>query len=92
MSCHGINQGVMGTVVRRWEEAGRPDWSLEITIEEVKRTDAELYRDGLGKIRHRRLRQHIEHGDEEYVRRWILGCHFCWLNPRNPPCPICGQA
>jgi len=26
----------MGTVVQRWEEARRPDWSLERTIKEVK--------------------------------------------------------
>ena len=91
MSCHGVSQGIMGTVVQKWEEAGRPDWTIERTIDEVKRVDAQLSRDGLGKVRHRALREHIHQGDEEYIRLWTLGCHFCWINPRNPPCPICGR-
>lgn len=91
MTCHGISQGIMGTIVRRWEESGRPHWSLERTIEEVRRADAQLYRDGLGKTGHRRLREQIQQGDEGYVRSWTLGCHFCWVNPRNPPCPVCGK-
>jgi len=82
MSCHNVSQGIMGRVVYHWGKAGRPEWSLERTVEEVKQADAQLYRDGLGKVRHRKLRQHIEQGDEEYIRLWILGCHFCWINPR----------
>jgi len=92
LSCHGVTQGIMGFVVRRWEDSVRPDWSLEKTIEEVKLADAQLTRDGLGKVRHRALRQHIVQGDEKYVRLWTLGCHFCWINPRNPPCLVCGRS
>ena len=59
MSCHGVSQGIMGTVVQKWEEAGRPDWTIERTVDEVKCADAKLSWDGLGKVRHRKLRQHI---------------------------------
>lgn len=90
MSRHNVSEGIMGTVVQLWEKSGKPDWTLGRTIEEVKRADAQLTRDGLGKIQ-RKLRQHIEQGDEQYIRQWVLGCHFCWINPRNPPCPICGR-
>lgn len=91
MSCHNIKEGIMGAVVQLWEKSGMPNWTLERTIEEVKRADARLSRDGLGKVRHRKLREHILKGDEEYVKQWTLGCHFCWINPRNHPCPICGR-
>ncbi len=91
MSCHIVSQGIMGIVVQRWEGAGRPDWTIGRTVNEVRRADAQLGRDGLGKVRHRALREHILQGDGAYVRQWTLGCHFCWINPRNPPCPICGR-
>ncbi len=65
MSCHGVTQGIMGLVVRRWEDSGKPVWSLEKTIEEVKLADSLLTRDGLGKVKHRALRQHIVQGDED---------------------------
>jgi hypothetical protein len=91
MSCHTMTQGIMGNVVKRWEKEGRPPWTLEETIEIIEEVDAQLDQDGLGKSRNRKLHQHIEDGDKVYIKKWVLGCHFCWINPRNPPCPVCGM-
>ncbi len=70
MTCHDITEGISGMVIRRWEEAGQPDWTLEHTMREVKLADSELERDGLGKVNKRVLRAAIQRGDEIYVETW----------------------
>jgi len=71
---------VRGGVFGAWEGDDRPNWDLNRTIEACESADANLDRQGLNsapKFREARLRR-----DTRYIRTWVLGCHFSWLNPR----------
>jgi hypothetical protein len=68
-------------VTKRWKAAGRPQWSYldtERVCLEVNRYFAEL-----GKNPAPRFREEIERKDYSYIRTWVMGCHFGWLNPRR---------
>jgi len=30
----------------------------------------------------KRFRKEVENNNQEYIRQWVMGCHFDWLNPR----------
>lgn len=90
MNWHSSNQSISGSLVRRWEEAGRPHWTMEETIEELKIVNAETEYDGMGKKRERALSSYILTNNEQRIRYWIRVYHFCWINPDPSPCPVCG--
>ncbi|MFH1716552.1 MAG: hypothetical protein ABIF19_04310 [Planctomycetota bacterium] len=72
-----------GRVVERWKKAECPLWNYlktrDICLEEDRRLNEEERNPAP------KFRKFVEMEDESNIRRWILGCHFPWLNPRKNP-------
>ena len=69
-----------GEVIKRWKAAGCPQWDYETTKNvclEVNR-----YLERIGQNPAPRFREEINKKNKTYIRQWVLGCHFSWLNPR----------
>ena len=71
---------IRGRVVSEWCEGDSPNWDYERTRKECLSADA--YFHSRGENPAPKFRQGIERQDERYIRVWIMGCHFEWLNPR----------
>jgi hypothetical protein len=69
-----------GAVAHRWEEEGRPNWDIDGTIRVCEEED-EVFRQA-GENPAPRFREARNREDITYVRTWVYGCHFPWLNPR----------
>jgi hypothetical protein len=72
--------GLRGEVTTRWKTARCPQWDYEMTKNvclEVNRYFAKSKRNPAP-----RFREEIEKGNDVYVKQWVMGCHFDWLNPR----------
>ena len=69
-----------GRVVTEWENAGKPNWGRRETVGICLLVSAELKAEGLNPAS--KFRKAIKLNDLRYVRSWVLGCHFPWLNPR----------
>jgi len=69
-----------GRVVLRWEEAGKQNWSLEKTIDMCIEVEAELQKAGFNHTP--KFSSKIKGNDQRYIRNWVQGCHFKWINPR----------
>jgi hypothetical protein len=69
-----------GRVEGKWRAADRPSWTYAETRDACLDADRELAGSGLNPAR--RLREEVSLGNEEYVKQWVYGCHFEWLNPR----------
>ena len=69
-----------GEVTKRWEAAGCRRWDYETTRSECLEVNNDFAE--MGENPTPRFREEIEKKNESYIRRWILGCHFNWLNPR----------
>jgi hypothetical protein len=52
----------------------------QLTVTVCTETDAELEAEGLDPAPH--FRQARKTNNRQYIRAWVLGCHFPWLNPR----------
>ena len=70
-----------GRVVSRWRSGGSGNWDYERTRLECLKADACLRSRGENPAP--RFREEIERHNEPYIRQWIMGCHFEWLNPRS---------
>jgi len=70
-----------GLVIQKWNEAGEPAWDYSDTRTACLEANEELQTRGLNPAR--KFREKIEVGDDEYLERWVMGCHFDWLNPRS---------
>ncbi len=69
-----------GEVIKRWRAEGRPSWDYDTTKRvclEVDRYLAEVGKDPAS-----RFREEIKKKNAIYIRQWVMGCHFDWLNPR----------
>jgi hypothetical protein len=69
-----------GRVIRRWEEVGKKDWSLEKTIGICIEVEGELAKAGLNRTP--KFSHKIRENEQGYIRNWVQGCHFEWINPR----------
>ena len=69
-----------GLVEEKWRAAGRPTWSYAETRDACVEADGELA--GLGLNPAGRFREEVSLSNEEYIKQWVYGCHFEWLNPR----------
>ncbi|MBW8038707.1 MAG: hypothetical protein FVQ85_01765 [Planctomycetes bacterium] len=69
-----------GRVILRWEKAGKPDWSLEKTISICIEVERELKKVGLHRTP--QFSRNIMENNKRYIRNWVQGCHFEWINPR----------
>ena len=71
-----------GEMRKRWADAGRPCWNYEATERECLAVNSSLQQ-----IKYNpapRFREAVIAGNSSYIKRWIFGCHFDWLNPRIP--------
>ena len=69
-----------GRVIADWEDAGQPNWGIRETIGICMFVDVELRAERLNPTP--KFRKAIKSNNLKYVRTWVLGCHFSWLNPR----------
>ncbi|MBL7106752.1 MAG: hypothetical protein ISS77_03995 [Phycisphaerae bacterium] len=67
-------------VIVEWENAGKPNWGKKETIGMCLFVDAELKAEKL--VPSPKFCKAIESNNLKYVKTWVLGCHFSWLNPR----------
>ena len=74
------DNSLRGAVIRRWEEEDQPDWNLEDTIRVSEEADDVFLQSGENPAP--KFRQERNVGNTTYVRTWVYGCHFTWLNPR----------
>lgn len=70
-----------GAVTRRWEREGSPNWDIDGTIRICVEED-EVFRQA-GRNPAPAFREEREKGNKAYVRVYVYGCHFPWLNPRR---------
>jgi hypothetical protein len=71
---------LLGLVISKWEEAGRPRWDLARTMRETEMADEQLESQGSDPAPAFRAKRRA--GDHAYEQKWVWGCHFPWLNPR----------
>ena len=68
------------SVILRCGRVGKPNWSLKKTINVCIEESNKF------EIKDRnpapKFHKAIMSNDVSYIRRWVLGCHFFWLNPR----------
>jgi len=69
-----------GEVTKRWKTAGCPRWNYETTKNVCLEVDR--YFTELGQNPAPRFHEEIGKKNKIYIRQWILGCHFEWLNSR----------
>ena len=72
--------GFRGEVIARWVGAGHPRWDYDAT--ERACLEVDRYLSELGENPAPCFHGAIARGDKVYIRRWVMGCHFDWLNPR----------
>jgi len=68
---------VRGEIRRRWEKAGKPNWSLDRTIGICKVIDEILEDRGICSAPS--FREKRKAGNEEYVESWVKGLKLCWI-------------
>ena len=69
-----------GRVILLWEKERKHNWNLEKTTEVCFEEDDKLEKEKLNPAS--QFRKAIKADDRTYIQRWVLGCHFEWLNPR----------
>jgi hypothetical protein len=69
-----------GRVILRWEKAGKPDWNLEKTISICIEVEKELKKKGLDRTP--QFSRNLKENYKRYIKNWVQGCHFEWINPR----------
>ena len=69
-----------GRVILRWKEAGKKDWGHQKTIDVCIEVEGELTEAGLNRTP--KFSRKIRENDLGYIRNWVQGCHFDWINPR----------
>jgi len=74
------DSSLRGIVILRWEKAGKPNWSLKKTIDTCIEIEGELKRTGLNRTPQFSCK--IRENNKKYIRNWVQGCHFNWMNPR----------
>ncbi len=74
------NKKLRGRVIAEWEDAGKPNWGIRETTGMCLLANAELKAEKLNPVQE--FRKAIESSNLKYVKTWVLGCHFSWLNPR----------
>jgi hypothetical protein len=67
-------------VVEKHDRIGKFEWDIRETMEVCIDIDNQLESEGHNPAK--KFRKAIKRNDEKYIRTWVLGCHFDWLNPR----------
>jgi len=61
-------------IVKQWENANRPQWTLAQTVEVAIECDKHITPTPAPKFRQAR-----QQNDAKYLKRWVQGCRFSWL-------------
>jgi hypothetical protein len=71
-------------VILAWKSADKPGWSIQKTQEVCIHIDREFEDAGLCPAPkfHEAVKSNRDIERDRYIRTWVLGCHFPWLNPR----------
>ena len=64
-----------------WNRAGKPKWDYERTLKACLVADNNLRCNEKNPAK--RFREEIDNKNSVYLRQWVMGCHFEWLNPRK---------
>jgi len=72
--------GLRDEVIKWWKLTGRQSWDYKITKNVCLEVNSYLAK--LGQNPTPRFREEIEKRNNSYIRQWVMGCHFDWLNPR----------
>jgi len=72
---------VRGGVIEKWQRSSQPGWDVYETIDACIDIDTRLEKQGLEPAV--QFRKAVKNDDKKYIRTWVLGCHFSWLNPRE---------
>jgi len=67
-------------VIALWKKNGSKKWGYERTLKAC--IDADQFFKSKNKNPAKKFREKLESNDEVYLRQWVMGCHFVWLNPR----------
>ena len=67
-------------VIELWKKAGSPNWDYEETLDACIETD--VFFKIIYENPAKRFREENDNNNETYVRQWVMGCHFEWLNPK----------
>jgi hypothetical protein len=67
-------------VIELWKESGSPKWSFDDTLAACVETNKFFKTNNKNPAK--AFRKAIDENNATYVRQWIMGCHFEWLNPR----------
>ena len=67
-------------VEETWRQSGRPHWDKERTVRAAEDADDAYSSQRMNPTP--AFRTYRQSGDRANVNRWVLGCHFEWLNPR----------
>jgi hypothetical protein len=59
---------------------GKPGWKLEQTTEICIKVNNDFETKDCNPAQ--KFREAIKLNDRSYVKTWVQGCHFPWLNPR----------
>jgi hypothetical protein len=68
---------IRGEVINRWLASGNPRWDYENTRRVCLEVELNFRLQGL--IPAVRLSEEIQNRNNSYVRQWIGGCKFPWL-------------
>jgi len=71
---------IRGRVISTWKSAGKPDWSMQKTQSVCIKIDGEF--EDARFCPAPRFRDAIKSNKGPYLRNWVGGCHFPWINPR----------
>jgi hypothetical protein len=75
-----MKDSIRGTVISKWQNAGRPIWDVHKTLKVCVEADRNF--ETTGRSPAPKFHKAINTGDDKYLITWTFGCHFPWLNPR----------
>ena len=76
-----ITMNLKTIVEDAWRQEGSPDWNYEQTLIACLEADERLRRNKENPAK--RFREEAGNKNNPYLRQWVMGCHFEWLNPRK---------
>lgn len=72
---------IRGMVRERRNENDCQQWDYETTEKECLKADRDISKQSQNPAP--RFREEIRNKNKSYIRQWVWGCHFEWLNPRK---------
>jgi len=74
-------KSIRGQVILAWKNLRKPNWGIQKTQEVCINIDREFEK--AGHCPAPQFRKAVKSKRDRYVRTWVLGCHYPWINPRK---------